>query len=441
MALLVIILTIIFFVSYFINRREYIAPSFGFCASFLFCAIWAYAYEEKWSFDIQTNTFLTITLSVILFTFTTAIVNLFQRNQIKKNKIIKQELVPISINNFKLLIMIVVEIFALFLTVYYIMKITETANFTRAIYLFDNNSKYSPIKYELPRFIGWLRTASLAAGYWFSPVLATNILLKPNKKFPILELIIVLLAMLNYMSTGGRQGAVNIALSVCVCYVILLHKNRNQGYKKLERKFIFFGIIAFIIFLWSFRYVAGLLGRDNSFALWDYLAIYCGGPIKNLDTFLQEGVRNTEFSGAETFYKAYQVIWRLIGENLPNYSTYKIYRRINGYDLGNVYTAFKNYIFDFGLLGNYILVCIYAAISQILYVKAICYKPKNKPALSLILYGLIFNSLILSFFAERFYELFNIISIQWFIIWEFYYVFFTKFKIARISNRSKIKME
>lgn len=397
MIYLVLTLLILLLISYVTNKSEYIAPSFVFSASFLFSSIWAFAFEDEWNLCLHLNTYLTISMSVATFVFVCALVNFFCGNRSNSHRHMECSLLPIYIEKWKLFLMLTIEISTVFLTIISIFRLTGTTDISKALYLFDNNSKYATNKYEIPKLIGWLKTASLAAGYWFIPVFSTNLICRQKNKFPILEGMIVFFSMLNYLTTGGRQGTVNMALGFGACYILMLHKYRNREYKKLEKKFIAKALIIFVFFLLSFKYMAGLLGRNNNFNFWEYLALYCGAPIKNFDTFLQENIRNTRFIGADTFYKAYEILWKFLREEIPQYTSYSVYRRFNGFELGNVYTMFKNYIYDFDYLGNFILVIIFAVISQYIFIRAKNYIPKRKPNVYVIIYCWIFNALVLSF--------------------------------------------
>ena len=86
------------------------------------------------------------------------------------------------------------------------------------------------------------------------------------------------------------------------------------------------------------------------------------------------------------------------------------FRNINGLNLGNVYTTFYPYIYDFGYIGEFLLVLIMAIISQVIYELTKNAKTNTHPLLSVLVYSNIINCLILSFFSNKFYE--NIISIE-----------------------------
>ncbi|HFI0078032.1 TPA: O-antigen polymerase, partial [Streptococcus suis] len=91
--------------------------------------------------------------------------------------------------------------------------------------------------------------------------------------------------------------------------------------------------------------------------------------------------------------------------------------RYNGiYELGNVYTTFYQFLYDFGYIGVFVL----TAIISIYYTTSYRYVKKQAPALSLkmnlFIYAYLFNDLIMLIFSNRFYEtVLNINTIKTFI--------------------------
>lgn len=430
MIYLVITLALLLILSYGLNNGEYIAPSFVFTGMFLFSSIWVYMFEDKWNFQLHLNTYLLVVGAVGSFIIFCKMVDiLFQKGKVKKFRNKTDDIHPINIEKYKLIIMLFVEILAAVLSMFYIMRLTGTNNISRAMYLFDYNAKYSKEKYELPSIIGILRTAALGAGYWFIPIFANNLVCRKRNKFPYIEGLIIIISMLSYMETGGRLGTINMFLGFVACYILILHRQRSRKYKKIERKLMLRVFVVFLIFIFSFRNLAAVVGRSNSFTLLDYLALYCGAPLANFDSFIQDNLRNTTLFGADTFIKAYEMIYKFLGINLPKFSQYNVYRRVMGFDMGNVYSCLKSYVYDFGYVGIFILIPIFASTLESVFNYARTSQYKKKHTFSLVLYSWLFNTIVFSFFAERFFELINIINVQWFIVWWFYYIFFYKIKL------------
>jgi oligosaccharide repeat unit polymerase len=197
--------------------------------------------------------------------------------------------------------------------------------------------------------------------------------------------------------------------------------------------------------LLSFQSLVDLLGRTSSIRenLFDYLAKYSGAQIKNLDIFLQEQTSNKSVIwGKNSFYTLIQWLGPYIGITDNNYNLDLPFRAVNGYGLGNVYTTFYAYIYDFGYNGMLILVGIMAVVSQYFYEKCKHTFSNGYPRLSEMIYGLIAGALVLSFFSNKFYELiFGRIFIGTLMCWIIYNRYFCHRSSSRyiLSNHDSIK--
>ena len=92
--------------------------------------------------------------------------------------------------------------------------------------------------------------------------------------------------------------------------------------------------------------------------------------LKEIQLILQYGEKET-FAGINNYIGNHFDRYDLI------YSTQKEFRNIRGINIGNVYTAFRSYIHDFGLGGMVILTALESLIMSMLYYsnkKRIIYK-------------------------------------------------------------------
>ena len=75
--LLLITLVILLIISYYINSKDIIAPSFIFTLSFAFSAIWAVAYADIWDLDsFSKTTYFVIVGGVLLFIIVSLIIKI-----------------------------------------------------------------------------------------------------------------------------------------------------------------------------------------------------------------------------------------------------------------------------------------------------------------------------------------------------------------------------
>lgn len=90
--------------------------------------------------------------------------------------------------------------------------------------------------------------------------------------------------------------------------------------------------------------------------------------------------------------------------NIPQYSLDLPFKSINGYSLGNVYTTFYPWLYDFGYSGIFVLTMVMGIISETIYLYAKIQKNNHKHLICILIYGYISSFLFLSFFSNKFYE-------------------------------------
>ena len=167
---------------------------------------------------------------------------------------------------------------------------------------------------------------------------------------------------------------------------------------------------------------AKIMGRNmQSNSIFDYLSVYLGAEVKNLDLFLQEknNIEKNTIWGSQTFIAIIATWGKKIGFN--GYHEYKLdlpFRSVNGVGLGNVYTTFYPYIYDFGYIGCIVLVAIMAILSQVCYEIIKKIRGKKNVQICVLIYGVIYSCLLLSFFSNKFFEnIFSMNFIKYIVIW------------------------
>ena len=428
---LLISLLILFIISFFINEENIIAPGVVFSFGFLVQAIIAVIYAKRWELGLHLNTYLALTLGIAEFIIVSFIVHLiynYIRNKKanKKgigvhgsNKQLQEISAKIKFIKVNKLLEILYLIFMLIVSGIYLYFVVKRVNGSfdsissifAAMFKFDNFSKFSDEPISLPFLITNLQKLVVVSGYWFIYVVINNY--SCNKKINIVEILIIIVSLASSLLCGSRTESFMIIFSAVTIFIILIQKKKNKN-NVLTLKLIRNIVIVGCVFLAIFYFSAQIWGRVSKNDKVYYFAIYCGAQVKNLDIFLQEKnayVKKSSLWGSQTFYSIIQTLGKKIGFN--GFEDYKLdlpFRSVNNLDLGNVYTTFYPYIYDFGYIGEFILVLIMAIISQVVFEFTKDTKTKECPSLSILTYSNIVNCLILSFFSNKFYE--NIISIS-----------------------------
>lgn len=159
----------------------------------------------------------------------------------------------------------------------------------------------------------------------------------------------ILLFLLCSLFSGGRNPIIQLIIAFIVMYYIE-YKQRNRNLKfdfKVVIKFLVIGLIVLL----SFSIFRGVVGRTSTSSTWDYLATYIGAPMKLFDLFIRDGGNISHiYMGQETFAN----LLESFGKIIPNHANLE-FRFFNGVGLGNVYTPFRRYYSDFGLMGLILL--------------------------------------------------------------------------------------
>jgi len=421
MFFLLISLLVIMIVTYYLNMKEPCAPPFLFSLSFIFCAAWAFTYQNKWGTDLKTETIIVILGGVLTYCLSAINVKIFfYTGRLKRRRI--GEVTPFRIRSYKLSLFLIIEIISVILYAYTLMKVTGITNIPNAIVAFRQDAVLGTGKYSLPRIVFFLRIISVAIGYWFTYVFANNIL---AHKINIRMILIIICSILSDIMAGGRAGAINQVFSLIGIYMVL--KLRKVGVKHvLNIKQIMILVIALLIFLVTFQQFGTVLGREAKRNIGDYLAVYCGAPFHNLNDFIANrmGQPTGNVPGSQTFRYIIRIILKIRGEENFNYYFDLPYIESNGYFLGNVATTFYSLLYDFGYIGCFFLTAFMGGICQYIYEKAKYVKETGYCSYAILIFGYIFNSIVFGYFSNWFYEeVFNLQFIYNIIIWAFLNIF------------------
>lgn len=426
-------LLILLWFSYEVMEREIINPSFIFVLSFTFSATIATLYSSKWSLDLHSNTFCVLTGGAILYISFSALIH-----SISKKNIVKEEYKTIyEPDTIKSVCLIIVSIVSIVWTIQFLVHNISESTLARIIYTYRYVNVFTTDKILMPKLLGYLRSIVTAIGYFYAFLLGYK--LAALKKIDFIYLIVVILSIVNASLTGGRQQMINIICATICAYILVLQKKNGSGKVITIKKLFKYFVIVFVV-LWIFKSAGEFIGRSNSSTtLMDYIAKYCGAEIKNLDLFLQtDKIHHGNIWGMQTFYS----FWSWTNVSLPMRDL--AFNYVNGFNLGNVYTTYYDYIYDFGDLGVIVLIPLMACIVQAIYEKTRKSTIKPSTMFWFVLFGYEFPNVLFSFFSNEFY-IYNLSSnfVQYIIVWILLLIFIYKIKIPKFVLHKKhiAKME
>lgn len=398
-------------INYVIADYDYLHPSFIFCLVFFMSTIFCIIEQERFEIVFHLQTVLVVGFAMFVFT----LVSIWAKEK-KKGRSFEEageEIKPIYIKNYIVIIFIGIQIITLLYFVKYLQAISiahhgQVVSLSEMISLYDTMTKFwtsyfNSLNIAVP-FIYRLGNPISQAGAYLILYIAINNYVA-NKKINILHLISIGLLCVFYLLNGSRSPLLRI-LTMAVILFYVMKSKKNQKVKG-NIKYAFVLVLLVLIAAVGFVVMLSIMGRDESMDVERYLFIYLGAPLVNLDNFLADfqGLTIEPFLGAQTFRSLYAYVGKLF--NISEFSYAGISQFAfsnNGIEIGNVYTTFYQFIYDFGYIGVLPLILIIA----IYYVRSyVGFDNKlnkgGKMNFSLFIYSYLFNDLIMLFFSNRFY--------------------------------------
>lgn len=409
--MLLIVLFLILFIllvgNYYLSDNDLFSPAVLFNFSFLFSVSWAILYSKKWDFIIHWNTFIVILSGVIAFSLGSLTIKIIMKTFGNEKLDIRNSVSNSKISNVTMAFIIVFQLFSYVYILKNILNLVGGSwiSLSKSIYVYRLAS-VTDNPFVLTSLSGFLMIINLSFGFWFGYLFVESYVCKSC--FNVSYLIAIIIAIMVDSATGSRTSAVNTVIAMLFYFSYFSKKkNKNRGINGglLLKYFTFF-----VILILAFQSFGLLLGRqvNDNVGFFDYLAEYCGAEIKNLDTFLQLKHSTPLIFGSQTFY--FFINQNLSLFNIQRYTLDLPFQSVNGYSLGNVYTTFYAFVYDFGYIGVPILSGIMGFISQFILELAKKQRDVSFPNIFTILYGYVTPLLVLSFFSNKFYE--TIVSVS-----------------------------
>lgn len=437
--LLIFLLLLIAYFAYNSMGKDIVSPAVLFDAPFVAACICAAVYANKWELNMSFDTFLVILSGCFLYTVICWLVHNSKRFRMKRRRLHQFELEKnqIYVSGFKIILVILLQLLSLYVVVnsmrQAVAKMGVSGSLSTVMYYFRNYHMFTEYDVNISSLASNLRTFSIAVSYIWIYIICNNLVCKKKCKNLILLLISVILGFANSVILGARGEAIQLVVAIVIIYCILRSKYNNWKIDINFKQILMIAIIAFAL-MFFFQATGDMLGRSTvvkyDVSAVDEVAKYLGAEIKNLDIYLEniDSWKKT-FPGSYTFgsmlswiAKWFDLDWK-IQSTLP-------FQKINGISLGNVYTLFYSYINDFGFVGNIIMVCLMAFISQVTYELVPNFRRKTNINVGIIIYSYVGFLIVFSFFGERFFNyLINISMVKYIFVWIIMCIFVDKFRV------------
>ena len=287
----------------------------------------------------------------------------------------------------------------------------------------------------------WLLSQSVIFGndisMIFCYIVGNNLAAK--KKFSFLYWIPILLGMAMIMMRGFRGGAIKLWVIVLVVWYTIQSRSDGWKFSKNTSRMIRKMAVSVLVLAVLFSTTRSLVGRkDTGSSILYYVTFYGGCPIAALDQYLRDPYDNNPYNiwGKETFYFLNQNIlaWAGKAEQRSFFSQRGWAWTNNGTRVGNVYTAMRQPIEDFGYIGLPVVMSIMGCFYMFLYCKTRKKHGTGKFDFLLLVYACCAHSFFVYFFST-YYTFISTTFIKELFFWKISLWFLMSSFTISINNR------
>lgn len=430
--LLVFALLLILVFNFLVVNFDYMHPSILFVVPFLVFGITSILGIESYDIVFHEQTLIVIISSALVFSIVTLFSQQFYKVKEETSVTLKEIKVSKGITLCFIILFIVTQwAFIKYLKQISISHLGYVGSLGEMISLYDVMTKFwtdifRELDIPIPLLYRVGNPITQGFGYLIVYIFVHNYV--ATKKIDKLQLIIIFLLCTNIVLNGSRSPIFRIVTMMLIIFYILYNKKHNLN--KGNWKFLLKSLLILLISGVFFISLLSLMGRENELDLFHYIFIYVGAPLVNLDNYLAfkpDGSYAAIF-GEQTFRGFYAYIAKIIGDETLIFPTIDQFNfSNNGIEIGNVYTTFYSFIYDFEYIGFIPLVLIIALYYIFTYqrLKVSNIRLLDKVDFTLFIYAYLFNDLIMLAFSNRFYT--TVLDIGFVKILVFSYVFYLLF--------------
>lgn len=438
MLILIVGITAILLIEYVLSYSDIINPVFISCAVFLLSIFSAFYNVQIWKVDLSATTVALILCSMGFMSVCSVIITRLSARKIAPRQLIMR---PIKIENYKLILILLLGVVAAYLYLNDIMRIARASGYISGGGLTAMLKAYrqshfdsSAMENSVSRATSYATDIYKVMAHLITYVGINNLLVARTKKARLKTLPLFSVTLL-YLATS-ILGAARFRILQMFAYIVIvffmLYKKKNGWNKKFSIKTILTIIIAVFLVLVLFVALRSVIGRETDSDPLYYVTSYMGGSVELLDLFIKRPLPKSDIFGKESFYMIYSFMGRKLNVEEWQYTFVKEFRTSNGINVGNVYSALRCFYYDFGFGGCVLCSGIVGIVYTLIYNAIGSRKLNNQIDLGIVAYGFIFYAIAL--YSINYY--FDFISpsylkiIVFFIVGRWFLVKF-RFRISR----------
>lgn len=434
--LTIIILSLYLIIAFIVSNRKILTPLNFILIGYIFSIMLSMYAATNLNYIVSDITYFIYIIQSSLIFIASLIPISINRNKEKCLKININDTITVSAKKILFLFIIQLSILIIFIKDFNslfdkkinLQNLSYYINQYRVLSQYGNNGKTLSLSF----FVNQLIKLSNAITYCSLFIFASSVKKRTRYNTKVLLLLTLIPTIIIQLMTGSRF---EFLIFACFFIVIFFY---YRIYKLKLFKIISISILIGITMIGFFLISRNLVGRGNNYSISEYITLYFGNSVLNLNEYLKMYTVPT-FNPSNTFYGIYNILNKL---NLVElYAFHKPFVYINGINLGNVYGGVFSYIYDFGIFGILIFCPLFGIVSSLIYIKAFENRYKYTLNIWLICYAKIFYAFILDsyngFFFQNLFSLDFIVELILIIIC-FYFIYGINFSNNMLKIRHNI---
>ena len=383
--------------------RDIFSPSCVVCESFLLAYICSVlcSSSQTFIFLLDQKATLLMVVGLLLFSISSNITGMKKRKRSIDNVFLMSPSRAIHCSKTLILLftMIQVSILGIFI-IFYRRSVSQilASNITSLLSSYRSINTYGEgLNTRIPSIVTQLIKLSQAIAFICLYVYINNRIVYKYNNIRMKwtkDIMLVIIAMLYLpfsILQGQRSSLMELVLFGFVVWYVL-YKTYTTRESALHKLKTFRKILLFIVAV-SFGMIglAFLLGRNVNYTNPILIiAMYLGRNMQVFNRLVETGVSTSSIpSGGRTFFGIFKLLSQMgIIRDFDSRYFFLDFSYINGYSMGNTYTAFGRYYMDFGNIGCYIIPIIEGLIFGYLYKKAFQFSPRKRINFNLVIYAL-----------------------------------------------------
>lgn len=402
MYFLLFIITLLLPISYYVFKKDFASPSFLFYFGYFIAAVAAVYNITVWKIEISDQLIGIFIVGWLSF-FAGEV---FVRDMLFKEKGrgqlagYERPIMTIEAEHFKVWIVIAVDLVVTYLLYQEVLRISQIDS--SSSYSMMVNYKTNLMENEMSGLVVQTTKFTKGAAYVFLYIFSNNIVAEEKINFKaICKNFIYLCPGIIYCAQcllrGGRYTVIAYIIALVFMIYFFIQYKKGWVYQIRLKAMVKMICLVFGVFV-AFWLLKEAVGRSSAATFLEYITQYIGGPYELFSLYLEDppSAANETFAGILTSFNK-------LGLTDVAVRTYHEFRfSPTNILLGNVYTGFRTYYNDYGIVGVGVLSFILSVIFNAGYHRLRYCEIYDKKFL-MILYSSLLYCVVFNFFVDYFY--------------------------------------